>query len=202
MISYLFGVVIQTQTKCNECNNISIYNVTEFKIRAPITSNNLSDIINIFDNIIQRNNIRNDENSYQENYIRNNLLNSRFLTNFEYVSLPIFQNLPNEYDDLPNLMEDNNIFNFMNIDRIYEDIKVILTEEQFNNQKHYIFKELNCCNDLKECLICIQEFNDDDEVTKITCNHIFHKNCIKNWVCEESNKCPICRIEVDKGIAK
>lgn len=51
MISYLFGVVIQTQTKCLECNNISYYNVTEFKIRAPITNQHLNDIINSYSNV-------------------------------------------------------------------------------------------------------------------------------------------------------
>ena len=51
MISYLFGVIIQTETKCTECNNISYYNVTEFKIRAPITSQNLNDIINSYSKV-------------------------------------------------------------------------------------------------------------------------------------------------------
>ena len=159
---------------------------------------NLNDIINIFDNIIHRNiitNIRNDYNSLYNRY-----------SNLEYLSLsPILENLQNEYDNMPDLIDDlpdliddnNNIFNFMNINQNYEDVKIILNEEQFANQKHYIFKELNN-NTTNECLICIEEFDGDDEVTKITCNHVFHKNCIKNWVCKESNKCPICRLEVDK----
>ena len=164
-------------------------NINENDVRRSLRSGyiqNLNEIINIFDNIIQR----------------NIPLNNRFPINNEYVSLPIFPNLSHEFDDLPDLIDDNNnIFNFMNMNQSYEDIKVVLTEEQFNNQKHSFFKELKCY-DLKECLICIQEFENEDEVTKITCNHIFHKNCIKNWVCHESNKCPICRLEVDKGNAK
>ena len=152
---------------------------------------NLNDIINIFDNIIHRNTITNIRNDYNSLYNR--------YSNLEYLSLsPILENLQNEYDDMPDLIDNNNnIFNFMNIDQNYEDVKVILNEEQFANQKHSIFKELNN-NTTNECLICIQEFDEDDEVTKITCNHVFHKNCIKNWVCKESNKCPICRLEVDK----
>ena len=173
----------------NETNNLESNERLENYLRNGYIQN-LNELINSFDNIIQR----------------NSSINNRFPTSYEYVSFPIFENLSNnllnEYDDLPDLIDDNNnIFNYININQAYEDIKVVLTEEQFNNQKHYFFKELKC-NDLKECLICIQDFNDDDEVTKITCNHIFHKKCIKNWVCEESNKCPICRLEVDKGIAK
>ena len=41
----------------------------------------------------------------------------------------------------------------------------------------------------------------NDELVKIKCNHIFHCHCIKSWLCNESNKCPVCRIEVGKGIA-
>jgi hypothetical protein len=87
--------------------------------------------------------------------------------------------------------------NFNYIDN-YDDVKIVLTEEQFNNLKHDSYKNL-CCNELKECPICIQEFDLEDDSTIIKCNHIFHSNCIKIWLCEESNKCPICRVDIDKG---
>lgn len=46
MIEYLFGICFRTETKCTECNNISVYNVTEFKIRVGVSSKkNLNDII-------------------------------------------------------------------------------------------------------------------------------------------------------------
>ena len=170
----------------NDVDNNGQDNIIEDDLRRSLRSGyiqNLNEIINIFDNMIQR----------------NIPLNNEFSINYEYLSLPI---LSHEHDDLPDLIDDSgNIFNFINGSQTYEDIKVVLTEEQFNHQKHYFFKELKC-DDLKECLICMQEFENEDEVTKITCNHIFHKNCIKNWVCRESNKCPICRLEVDKGTAK
>ena len=51
MIPYLFGVVIQSETKCGECKNISYYNVTEFKIRVAVSSQNLNDIITGYSNI-------------------------------------------------------------------------------------------------------------------------------------------------------
>jgi hypothetical protein len=51
----------------------------------------------------------------------------------------------------------------------------------------------------KECSVCLENFIENDELIKLKCNHNFHYNCIKNWLCKESNKCPVCRIEVAKG---
>lgn len=34
----------------------------------------------------------------------------------------------------------------------------------------------------KDCVICFDEFNPSDFVTKIpTCSHVFHKNCAHTW---------------------
>ena len=93
----------------------------------------------------------------------------------------------------------NPIYNNINYD--YEDVKIVLNEEQFNNLECKCYKDLNL-NEAKECLICIDNFNEEDDIVKIKCNHIFHKNCIKSWLCEESNKCPVCRISIDEGIQK
>jgi hypothetical protein len=42
------------------------------------------------------------------------------------------------------------------------------------------------------CSICIDEFDDNDGVDILKCNHVFHTKCITEWghyKCE----CPICR---------
>ena len=38
-------------------------------------------------------------------------------------------------------------------------------------------------------------------IVKLNCNHEFHKDCIKKWLCDNSTKCPVCRVEVAKGKA-
>lgn len=85
---------------------------------------------------------------------------------------------------------------FINIHE-YEDVKIILNDEEFNNIETLIYNNLNNCG-MSSCLICTEDFNNNDEIKKTKCNHIFHTNCIKQWLCKESNKCPICRIEIDK----
>ena len=80
------------------------------------------------------------------------------------------------------------------------DVKIVLSEDKFNKLDK--IKLCNIDNNIsKECLICLECFSDNnEELIKINCDHLFHNNCIKNWLCCESNKCPICRIEVDEGI--
>ena len=174
-----------------------------------------NNIINIFDNYIQ-NNINIQQNSGNNFF---NIINQDM--NLNYYNFNQFSNLSNlanedleDLDDLPDLIDMNDTINNGPIlyttfslnqsshnNYIYEDVKIILSEEQFNNLECTSFEELHL-NENKECLICIENFKDEDDVIKIPCNHIFHKNCIKSWVCEESNKCPICRLEIDKGIQK
>ena len=90
---------------------------------------------------------------------------------------------------------ENNFLNF----NLNEDVKVVISNEDFNKFERVKFDDIN--KDNCDCLICIENFNCDDEIVKIKCNHMFHCNCIKSWLCRESNKCPICRLEVGKGVA-
>ena len=46
------------------------------------------------------------------------------------------------------------------------------------------------------CIICLDDFNNKEEVGKLeNCEHIFHKKCIKRWL-EENPICPICRTKM------
>ena len=46
-----------------------------------------------------------------------------------------------------------------------------------------------------KCIICLEEFKPDSEVTLTECNHIFHHDCIKEWV-RYKKECAICRNEI------
>lgn len=46
-----------------------------------------------------------------------------------------------------------------------------------------------------ECSICLNKFSDDNKGYELKCEHIFHKDCIKEWM-ERSKTCPICRIDI------
>eukprot|EP01028_Stygiella_incarcerata_P002807 TRINITY_DN152_c0_g1_i1.p1 TRINITY_DN152_c0_g1~~TRINITY_DN152_c0_g1_i1.p1 ORF type:complete len:309 (-),score=79.69 TRINITY_DN152_c0_g1_i1:77-1003(-) len=45
------------------------------------------------------------------------------------------------------------------------------------------------------CPCCLEEFEDDDQIWILPCDrkHIFHPQCIKQWLVEGRHTCPVCR---------
>lgn len=90
-----------------------------------------------------------------------------------------------------------------------EDVKVTLEENDIDNITTDKFKNIikndemenDQSEDLKskyKCTICMMKFEDEDMVSKLKCNHIFHEDCVKEWLKEYSYKCPVCRAECGK----
>ena len=74
------------------------------------------------------------------------------------------------------------------IENKFEDINSI--NNYFGNEfdLNVLFNESN-----KTCSICLDEMNQIDKLRKMRdCEHIFHKDCIDNWLLIKSN-CPYCR---------
>ena len=48
------------------------------------------------------------------------------------------------------------------------------------------------------CWICLSDFKADDKVSPLECHerHIFHNDCIEEWVKASHNSCPVCRTEI------
>ncbi|XP_022766339.1 E3 ubiquitin ligase BIG BROTHER-related-like [Durio zibethinus] len=46
-----------------------------------------------------------------------------------------------------------------------------------------------------ECMICFDEFSDDDKVASMPCGHVYHDDCIVKWL-ETSHLCPLCRYQM------
>lgn len=75
-----------------------------------------------------------------------------------------------------------------------EDIKVTLTEADFNNLPHQIITEHVIKGfDHKECNVCIESYKVGDSVVTLPCEHYFHEKCIRGWLCNEKVTCPVCR---------
>ncbi|KAF2076479.1 hypothetical protein CYY_002219 [Polysphondylium violaceum] len=47
------------------------------------------------------------------------------------------------------------------------------------------------------CMICLNHFEDKETVTQLPCDHIFHVNCISNWLSMSSYKCPIDSLSIE-----
>lgn len=50
------------------------------------------------------------------------------------------------------------------------------------------------CSDIpEECIICIEDYNKNDAIRILGCNHSFHTKCIESWIQYSSKtQCPIC----------
>lgn len=44
----------------------------------------------------------------------------------------------------------------------------------------------------KNCSICLSEYMQDEEVVECACKHIFHNECITEWL-HTKQTCPLCR---------
>lgn len=70
---------------------------------------------------------------------------------------------------------------------------VVNIHAQFNTESKLQMKSLNLSAD-QECSICLDVQNKDFFI-KLDCQHIFHKNCIEQWIVQKNN-CPLCRANV------
>ena len=67
-----------------------------------------------------------------------------------------------------------------------------------NNQNQTIEKiELTFTNNLnnKNCSICLDEFNENEILFQLICNHYYHKKCINDWL-RKNRSCPLCRTDL------
>jgi len=50
----------------------------------------------------------------------------------------------------------------------------------------------------KTCSVCHDDFQNNEKVKKLNCNHFYHNNCIDQWLAKEK-KCPLCMTDVVIG---
>lgn len=145
-----------------------------------------------------------------------NYMNGQYFYNYDYerIIFPNINSIPRREinqppsQDIYNLLFNNILNNFM--DRIEEQLLEDILQESLNNSstleknndgiKFNKNKYNSINNDLKEknkdCSICLTDFNEEDDVSIINCNHLFHNNCIEEWT-KYKKDCPICRDNIE-----
>lgn len=184
----------------------------------PLTTsriNQFGDVININQRIINRiysirrhlemtdDDIFDQEYNFSGSFNSFNSLNNGTVENFINIENQLVSNLLN---DTGLVGSGENMFGNGIVSRLFsillegdvnldnmEDVKVTLTKEQFDKLFSEKVTQDNETKYKSECNICMDEYKCDDVIVKLGCNHIFHKDCIYNWLCNERVTCPVCR---------
>ena len=111
-------------------------------------------------------------------------------------------------NNLNNLGEDDNIinvnFNFLNEDinannnneELINNLPVFKVDEKFMEKSQ---KEDNKNENFEKCVICMEKYKINDDVKTLPCFHIFHKECIEQWLKAGKDTCPICKNKVNNN---
>ena len=75
---------------------------------------------------------------------------------------------------------------FNRFDQRLQNRKLLLTNEEYNPEKV----------EEKMCSICYEDFKENEEISTLKCDHIFHATCIERWATIKPN-CALCRGEIE-----
>ncbi|XP_072020687.1 LOW QUALITY PROTEIN: uncharacterized protein [Amphiura filiformis] len=48
----------------------------------------------------------------------------------------------------------------------------------------------------EKCTICLCNFEDEEDVRRLPCMHLFHQDCVDRWL-STNKRCPICRVDIE-----
>ena len=131
---------------------------------------------NNFNNNFQMNNF----NGNYGNMMMNNMNNNMGMNNMFYnMDMNMMNNMPNNMN-----MNDDNMNN-----GVPSDIIDCLNTTQLDDVS-------KLQDDKKNCVICLEDFKNGDEVLYLPCFHLFHKTCLLNWF-RGHDDCPICKTQLN-----
>ncbi|XP_071988969.1 E3 ubiquitin-protein ligase ARK2C isoform X1 [Engystomops pustulosus] len=53
----------------------------------------------------------------------------------------------------------------------------------------------------EKCTICLSMLEDEEDVRRLPCMHLFHQVCVDQWLAT-SKKCPICRVDIETQLGE
>jgi len=124
--------------------------------------------------LVIRVNNNNHNNYYIDNIENYNYNNNNFIYN---------QNYQINNNNNNNNLESYNRNNIKKDDKNFiKNILNICNKDKYNKSKYNK-------NNIKNCGICLQDYEDNEEILLLPCLHIYHYNCIIHWF-ERKKTCP------------
>ena len=182
----IFSTLSNTFSNINELNrqlnNVSI----QYNTNSSSTSRSSSSSSNNINNFFAPPPVVYPSYNYNNNnHSNNNNNNMQFPSNLDLPS-----NIANII--LPNLIigERGHVFNPLNPNNNnninIDAVMGLLPSSEIKEKKE---------GDNNNCIICLADFEVGDKVTSLPCLHMFHTDCIKNWL-KSKNHCPICKYTI------
>jgi hypothetical protein len=156
---------------------------TQVSVSEPINEQTISDINSsnsIRRSILEyRNLLNNNQNNILEQFL--NTFNNLNTSNNLIVDQPTFSNS----------IFDNVISQSLNQPSLYKNV---ISDEGKTTIKKIKYKSNDVFN--ASCPISLVDFEEEQEVIALPCNHCFFPESIEKWLQEEKAECPVCRFKL------
>ena len=153
------------------------------------TSNNLQTIYN---NRHRANNTLYDSSFITLESINHNTLNYPRAISLRDLLRTLYLNYYEEYDS------NTSLETFIN--STFENrtkLKKVISDSELEKLKPQKFIKINETETNIQCPILCYNFEENEEIIKLPCNHNYNCEAIIKWLSQESNTCPVCRHEFD-----
>ena len=98
-------------------------------------------------------------------------------------------------ENIQNQLTSNSVIN----QSLYDSnpVKIVISEEE--KDKLVPIKYKNAINKQQNtaCFITQDDFQENDDIIQLPCNHCFMPDSIMHWLTEECAECPVCRYKFD-----
>lgn len=134
----------------------------------------------------------NNFNGLTENIFFENILNYNITYNYQTSF-----NTPNNYE--PTILQSNLIIIDDTLSQLQDDIQDIMFYvneleyiQEYSRQIVYDRVKYNNNLNYNMCVICQDNFSENEEICKLECDHLFHIDCIEEWS-KHKQLCCICQ---------
>ena len=200
--NYNYNNNIRNRGKSNTNIRVPSHNINNYDPFDEIFNSGLSDLL--FNDIIPNRNIQRINPNFNpgdyEDYYENNNVNHLI-------------GGPNNFGKYNNNMDDSKVVEQEIIDQLYPDpdkmtyeqlldleekvgsVSKGLSKKQIKRIPKVIYNKSKFRNDDNKCVVCQYDFKNGENVTKLSCGHLFHSDCVDTWL--SNNKvCPMCHKEI------